>query len=203
MESFMVKHSETPKYKHVPAAFINNIYEEGSKTEAVAYLQETWNELCHVKAELTLVTERLAAAERERDQYMILSKMRPKPYADTDAGLVTQIDELNAALEAKERQTIERCANLAEGWDYPLLARDIRSLAPAQEQPVAQPIPNRIPEILWREIESSLRLIGSHLSVVHKLDIPAIDALLKKMRDARIIPEGVAPAVPQGETHDV
>jgi len=44
----------TPKYKHVPAAFINAIYEEGSKTEAVAYLQETWNELCHVRAALAL-----------------------------------------------------------------------------------------------------------------------------------------------------
>ena len=34
-------------YPHKPAAFINAIAEEGTKEEAVKYLQVTWNELCH------------------------------------------------------------------------------------------------------------------------------------------------------------
>jgi len=35
---------------HHPAAFINVIAEEGTKAEAVKYLQETWNELCDLKS---------------------------------------------------------------------------------------------------------------------------------------------------------
>lgn len=34
---------------HHPAAFINVIAEEGTKEEAVRYLQETWNELCEMR----------------------------------------------------------------------------------------------------------------------------------------------------------
>jgi hypothetical protein len=35
---------------HVPAAFINAIAEEGTKAEAIEWLQKTWNELCALKA---------------------------------------------------------------------------------------------------------------------------------------------------------
>lgn len=34
--------------KH-PAAFINVIAEDGTKAEAVEWLQKTWNELCDIK----------------------------------------------------------------------------------------------------------------------------------------------------------
>lgn len=40
--------SELP---HYPAAFINAISEEGTKGEAVDWLQKTWNELQHLKAQ--------------------------------------------------------------------------------------------------------------------------------------------------------
>lgn len=36
-------------YPHVPAAFINAIAEEGTKAEAVKYLQEQWNETCALR----------------------------------------------------------------------------------------------------------------------------------------------------------
>jgi len=36
---------------HTPAAFINAIAEEGSKKEAVEWLQKTWNERCHLERE--------------------------------------------------------------------------------------------------------------------------------------------------------
>lgn len=36
----------TPRY---PAAFINAIAEEGTKAEAVEWLQRTWNEFCEAK----------------------------------------------------------------------------------------------------------------------------------------------------------
>lgn len=37
--------------KH-PAAFINAIYEEGTKMDAVKFLSQTWDELCDAKAEI-------------------------------------------------------------------------------------------------------------------------------------------------------
>lgn len=38
--------------KHHPAAFINSIAEEGTKEEAVNYLQSTWNELMNLEIAL-------------------------------------------------------------------------------------------------------------------------------------------------------
>ncbi len=40
------------KEQHHPAAFINAIWEEGTKEEAIKYLQETWNELCEARKEI-------------------------------------------------------------------------------------------------------------------------------------------------------
>lgn len=39
-------------YPHVAAAFINAIAEEGTKEEAIKFLQETWNELCYLRKNL-------------------------------------------------------------------------------------------------------------------------------------------------------
>lgn len=38
-------------YPHVPAAFINAIAEEGTKAEAVEYLQKLWNENCALRCQ--------------------------------------------------------------------------------------------------------------------------------------------------------
>jgi hypothetical protein len=40
------------EYPHVRAAFINAIAEEGTKAEAIEWLQKTWNELCAVRKEI-------------------------------------------------------------------------------------------------------------------------------------------------------
>jgi len=37
------------EYPHCPAAFINAIAEEGTKEEAVEWLQKTWDQLCAMK----------------------------------------------------------------------------------------------------------------------------------------------------------
>ena len=47
---------------HFRAAFINAIAEEGTKQEAIAWLQQIWNERCQLKREL-------AAAEAENQQW--------------------------------------------------------------------------------------------------------------------------------------
>lgn len=40
------------KYPHHPAAFINTIADEGSKAEAINFLQLTWDELCFIRSKL-------------------------------------------------------------------------------------------------------------------------------------------------------
>lgn len=50
------------EYPHVPAAFINAIAEEGTKAEAIEYLQKQWNENCALRAELKAWKERGACS---------------------------------------------------------------------------------------------------------------------------------------------
>jgi len=52
--------TDTPR---TPAAFINAIAEEGTKAEAVEWLQKIWDERCQLQRELT---EARADAERYR-----------------------------------------------------------------------------------------------------------------------------------------
>ena len=42
---------------HVPAAFINAIAEEGTKAEAVEWLQKLWNENCALREECAKAAE--------------------------------------------------------------------------------------------------------------------------------------------------
>lgn len=57
--------SETPE--HVPAAFINAIADEGTKAEAIEWLQKTWNERCDFEKRLRAAEQR---AERARQEAM-------------------------------------------------------------------------------------------------------------------------------------
>jgi hypothetical protein len=49
---------------HVPAAFINAIAEEGTKAEAIEWLQKTWNELCQAESKVRGL-ERKVAEEQD------------------------------------------------------------------------------------------------------------------------------------------
>jgi hypothetical protein len=53
------------KSPHVPAAFINAIADEGTKAEAIQYLQETWNDYCAIKRELAASGETVATLREE------------------------------------------------------------------------------------------------------------------------------------------
>ena len=50
-------------YPHVPAAFINALAEEGTKDEAIEYLQKQWNETCALCAELKKLREQGLTAD--------------------------------------------------------------------------------------------------------------------------------------------
>ena len=54
-------------YPTRPAAFINALYEEGTKSEAIQFLQETWNELCYVKDQLRDAEERISNLNHQLD----------------------------------------------------------------------------------------------------------------------------------------
>lgn len=47
-------------YPRRPAAFINVIADEGSKAEAVEWLQKIWDELCYVRQELKTLERKYA-----------------------------------------------------------------------------------------------------------------------------------------------
>lgn len=47
--------AEKQEAPHHPAAFINTIWEEGTKEEACRYLQKTWDELCEARKLLALM----------------------------------------------------------------------------------------------------------------------------------------------------
>lgn len=59
--------SESPPSRndapHVPAAFINAIAEEGTKAEAIEWLQKTWNELCRAESELRALRHDMERAQ--------------------------------------------------------------------------------------------------------------------------------------------
>lgn len=45
------------EYPHSPAAFINAIADEGTKAEAIEWLQKTWNELVYIRKEVAKLAE--------------------------------------------------------------------------------------------------------------------------------------------------
>ena len=56
---------------HHNAAFINAIWEEGTKEESCRYLQQTWNELCELKQQLKPVSVSL---EKCGDAILLMSE---------------------------------------------------------------------------------------------------------------------------------
>jgi hypothetical protein len=56
------------EYPHVPAAFINAIAEEGTKEDAVQFLQEQWNETCYLRKRLEKL-DKLEAAGVDNWEY--------------------------------------------------------------------------------------------------------------------------------------
>ena len=51
------------EYPHCPAAFINALAEEGSKAEAIEWLQKTWNELRYKSERLDALMQQVASLE--------------------------------------------------------------------------------------------------------------------------------------------
>lgn len=57
--------------KHTPAAFINAIADEGTKDEAVRYLQQTWNEQCELIAALRLAIDQIDAGHWDAADHVL------------------------------------------------------------------------------------------------------------------------------------
>lgn len=60
---------------HVPAAFINAIAEEGTKAEAIAFLQKQWNEYWAMRAERDSLALQVLTLTNERDEARALGRL--------------------------------------------------------------------------------------------------------------------------------
>lgn len=94
-------------YPHCPAAFINAIADEGSKAEAIEWLQRTWNELCAVRAELSALQAKVAAGEKDAQdaaRYRWLRALSDanqfEVYDMARAPLLMHTEYLDAAIDA-------------------------------------------------------------------------------------------------------
>jgi hypothetical protein len=59
VENTSLTQKKESNYPHVPAAFINSIAEEGTKEEAIYWLQEVYNEVWGLRARLKAIKEYL------------------------------------------------------------------------------------------------------------------------------------------------
>ena len=82
------------EHPHVPAAFINAIREEGTKAEAIDWLQKTWNERCALSARVAQLEEALRLA----DEWMCCDE----PHLRDTAGFKRDREVIRAALSEKE-----------------------------------------------------------------------------------------------------
>jgi len=97
---------------HSPAAFINSIYEEGTKAEAIKWLQLTWNDYvsaCKQRDALVPAMEAGLFGLRHMESlyrtYASGARKRGNPaleakHAATAAGYARQVEQVEAALSA-------------------------------------------------------------------------------------------------------
>jgi hypothetical protein len=100
--------SETPE--HVPAAFINAIADEGTKAEAIEWLQKTWNERCDIEKRLRAAEQRAERARQEalEELYRDLGTLK---WMGSDEGWQLAIDAVREAVRAlaqKEERDVDR-----------------------------------------------------------------------------------------------
>jgi len=91
--------SDTPRTDDVEAA------NEGKPLGTVRFAME--HHARNLERELSRLKEELAAMTLDRDAYMVASKMRPLPFAGTDAGLVQQVKDERKARERAEARLAE------------------------------------------------------------------------------------------------
>jgi len=85
------------EYQHVPAAFINAIAEEGTKAEAVEWLQKTWNERCYVVSELRKLRDDMEHAAHNHAADLTFAASASAPSATANARAVA--DALKLVLD--------------------------------------------------------------------------------------------------------
>lgn len=142
-------HPAEGTYPHVPAAFINAIAEEGTKAEAVEWLQKLWNENCALrsqggKASMTsanlaaLIHEARFPEGKDAPNYIpFLHEDRSgREYCLRIARKIIEAIELaptpspaESAAVAAER---ERCAKLCDIWVARYGSGDIQYITPTE-----------------------------------------------------------------------
>jgi len=135
--------SEAPQR---PAAFINAIADEGTKAEAVEWLQKTWNELCQAQdalRSLRSATPANARAVAEATMDAAYWKDRSAHYLKTIRALretqrpwnaLAVAEELCSEANRLERENIYAAQGITRDWLRGLAAK-LRATLPAEPQP--------------------------------------------------------------------
>lgn len=98
------------EYPHVPAAFINAIAEEGTKAEAVAYLQKQWNENCALRAQLKRAEENPMTKDAPPPVPQWAQPVPTQPSAALSEAVAWLIERKDGYVE------ITRHKEAADGW---------------------------------------------------------------------------------------
>lgn len=124
--------TDKPAAPYVCAAFINAIAEEGTKDEALEYLQRTWNSLCAVEAENAALQADKRLIVDERDRTFALMLARAEKAEAENAALRQQLATARAdALEVAVKFITQQADNcIVEHGTYD---QDIRVMI--QEEP--------------------------------------------------------------------
>ena len=99
---------------HTPAAFINAIAEEGSKKEAVEWLQKTWNERCQLERE----NEALRRESARADSYWENEAKRYAGNADYWRERADAAEAKLAAIEKMGREPSEGMLSVPPHFKY-------------------------------------------------------------------------------------
>ena len=88
--------STTPDRKeapHVRAAFINAIADEGTKDEAIRWLQKTWNELCQAESELRKLRSDMERAQHNHAADLTFAASTPNSETAPPKHLPSEVEE--------------------------------------------------------------------------------------------------------------
>lgn len=131
------KQGETPRTEapHVPAAFINAIAEEGTKQEAVEWLQKEWNENRRLTRELAQMAAQKAKAERDRDDALSGCQFEFQRAMNAES----RVSELEAKLAEEQRdaerwQTVLQFGITREGTTFLTSAKEVDAIAAERKE---------------------------------------------------------------------
>ena len=102
--------AETPTPRtdapHYQAAFINAIAEEGTKQEAIAWLQQIWNERCQLERELAAAVKRIADKHKTNLRWIERVDQAETALAEAQAEIARLREDAGYTANGKKRSDV-------------------------------------------------------------------------------------------------